>query len=195
MATPQAISTFSTLKSPSSGIASSRGAAGQRDARARPVHPHVGRLETHLCVGDARDADHARAGAARRERELGAGGVVDVHDGAARLRQVAREEQRLRVAVGRHRAVEVEVILGEIREGADAEATAVDASRAESPCEDTSITTASAPRLRMSRSAVWRSRLSGVVLIERRRWPAKRASSVPISPTRRPARPRIDSIR
>ena len=101
-------------------------ASGERHARARTVHAHVGHLQTHLCVGDAGDADHARAAAAGRLREPGAGGIVDVDDRAAALGQVVREQQRLRVAVGRHRAVEVEVLGREIGEDRDVDLVAAD---------------------------------------------------------------------
>jgi len=63
------------------------------------------------------------------------------------------------------------------------------------PCEETSIETASTPRLRIARSVRWRSRLSGVVFTARWRSSAYRTSIVPISPTLRPASRRIDSTR
>src|SRR5205085_1411433 len=88
-------------------------------------HARPGHRELYVARGDFgfrfnREAEHASARARKFLRESPAVLVVSVYDGdARRLAEAAVEEAALRVEVSLHRAVVVEVIAREVREGRD----------------------------------------------------------------------------
>ena len=124
------------------------------------------------------------------EAELGiepcAVGVV----GVDRAREAPVEERRLGREVGLEVAVEVEVVLREVRE-ADRRELRATSRRCAIAIEDASITQASSPASSMKRSARCRSGASGVVRPAAWRRPPMRRSTVPSSPHGRAAASRM----
>ena len=113
----------------------------------------------------------------RRRRRLGAG-----------------EQPPLRLVVVLHRPVQVEVVLGEIREDQRLETDAVEPPKVE-PCEEASSATLRSPASSISRKSRWRSIASGVVCGAGRVTPPTTHSIVPTSPAWRPAASSTDRRR
>ena len=82
--------------------------------------------EIRCGVRTASDAQKIGPRVAGDAEHLLAGGIVDVHDRDRAGRQMIAEEPSLRGQVGVHAAVEIEVILREVREGCDLERAALD---------------------------------------------------------------------
>ena len=120
-ATPTAQSAFSTLKRPGSGSVASSSAPKPTHAKRDPDASKVRSMARRSArsVAGGRERDRVELG-----RKLVAVGVVDVDHRA--LGPVAREQAALGEEVVLHVAMEVEVVLGEVREGADGEADPVD---------------------------------------------------------------------
>jgi hypothetical protein len=103
----------------------------QLQVQAGSLQPHFGFQQSHVRfgVGAAADAHDPRPRVQGFRFEEWARGVVDVEYGGAAGREVATEEQRFRSPVRVHVAVEVQMILGEVGEGAHRELAAVHAAQ------------------------------------------------------------------
>ena len=100
------------------------------------------------------------------------------------------EEAPFRLEVRLHVAVEVEVVLAEVREDEAAKRTRSSRCSCDA-CDDASIAHERSPASSISRNVRCRSIASGVVRTTPRRSPPTRASTVPSRPGRRPAAARI----
>ena len=113
---------------------------------ARRSAPRAGRSSASRRASRARS--RARAAPVTRWASVAAERVVHVEDGRARAE--LGEEARLGRRVRLHRAVEVEVVLGQVRQRRDAERARRARARAASACDETSIATCVAPRARIA---------------------------------------------
>ena len=103
-------------------------ADGQVEGDAGAVEHHADRAHGRIAIA-ARAGAHARQATGQAVVQLAAEGIVDVDH--RRLQPGPREQLRLGRAIGRHVAVVVEVVAGEVGEHADAEVHAVHAALVE----------------------------------------------------------------
>ena len=124
---------FSTLKSPTRGRSTSSRARGQAERGPGSVEPHFGLLHPDLRggIGSARDANRPGTGLAGGLQKGRRPRVVQVHHRACVGSEEVAEQEGLRLQVGVHGLVKIQVLRGEIRHRAHLETAALDPSQGE----------------------------------------------------------------